>query len=192
MGWFFTKAALLTFGGAYAVLPYVYQGAVGQYGWLSGLQMIDGLALGETTPGPLIMVVTFVGFVGGWGQQLFGPDHLFLSGVVAAIVVTYFTFLPSFVLILAGGPLVESTHNELTYTAPLTAITAAVVGVILNLALFFGYHVLWPLGLGGTFEWASGLIAAGASLALFQFRIGVIPVIAACAATGLLLKWFGI
>ncbi len=188
MGWFFTKAALLTFGGAYAVLPYVYQGAVGQYGWLSGLQMIDGLALGETTPGPLIMVVTFVGFVAGWGHQFFGPDHLFLAGSVAALVVTYFTFLPSFVFILAGGPVVESTRNELTYTAPLTAITAAVVGVILNLALFFGYHVLWPQGFGGTFEWASALIAIGATLALFRFTIGVIPVIGVAAAMGLILK----
>ena len=192
MGWFFTKAALLTFGGAYAVLPYVYQGAVDHYGWLSALQMIDGLALGETTPGPLIMVVTFVGFVAGWGQHLFGPDHLFLAGAVAAIVVTYFTFLPSFVFILAGAPIVESTHNELRYTAPLTAITAAVVGVILNLALFFGYHVLWPLGWNGPFEWSSGLIAVGASLALFRFMIGVIPVIGACAALGLILKLSGI
>ncbi|MGZ8218590.1 chromate efflux transporter, partial [Methylomagnum sp.] len=141
MGWFFTKAALLTFGGAYAVLPYVYQGAVEHYHWLTPHQMIDGLALGETTPGPLIMVVTFVGYVAGWTQGLFGPDRLFAAGAVAATVVTYFTFLPSFVFILAGGPLVESTHGNLKFTAPLTGITAAVVGVILNLALFFAYHV---------------------------------------------------
>lgn len=192
MGWFFTKAALLTFGGAYAVLPYVYQGAVGQYGWLSALQMIDGLALGETTPGPLIMVVTFVGFVAGWGQQLFGPDHLFLAGTVAALVVTYFTFLPSFLFILAGASIVESTQNELTYTAPLTAITAAVVGVILNLALFFGYHVFWPLGWNGPFDWSSSLIAIAVSLALFRFKIGVIPVIGASAVLGLILKLSGL
>jgi chromate transporter len=136
MAWFFTKAALLTFGGAYAVLPYVYQGAVDSYRWLSAGQMIDGLALGETTPGPLIMVVAFVGFVGGYGQALFGPDTPFLAGAMAATLVTWFTFLPSFLFILAGGPLVESTHGNLTFTAPLTAITAAVVGVILNLALF--------------------------------------------------------
>ena len=134
MGWFFTKAALLTFGGAYAVLPYVYQGAVMQYGWLSPTQMIDGLALGETTPGPLIMVVAFVGFIGGYVQALFGPDMQFLAGAVAAVLVTWFTFLPSFVFIFAGGPLVETTHGDLKFTAPLTAITAAVVGVILNLA----------------------------------------------------------
>jgi len=146
MGWFFTKAALLTFGGAYAVLPYVYQGAVGHYGWLTPTQMIDGLALGETTPGPLIMVVAFVGFVGAYVQPTFGPEHAFAAGALAATLVTWFTFLPSFLFILAGGPLVESTHNELKFTAPLTAITAAVVGVILNLACFFAYHVFWPKG----------------------------------------------
>jgi chromate transporter len=128
MAWFFTKAALLTFGGAYAVLPYVYQGAVEHYGWLTPLQMIDGLALGETTPGPLIMVVAYVGFVGSYTKALFGPDALFLAGVLAATVVTWFTFLPSFLFILAGGPLVEATHGQLRYTAPLAAISAAVVG----------------------------------------------------------------
>ncbi len=149
MGWFFTKAALLTFGGAYAVLPYVYQGGVTHYGWLTPTQMIDGLALGETTPGPLIMVVAFVAFVGGYVKAVFGPDALFLAGATAAVLVTWFTFLPSFLFILAGGPLVESTHGQLGFTAPLTAITAAVVGVILNLALFFGYHVWWPQGFEG-------------------------------------------
>ena len=188
MGWFFTKAALLTFGGAYAVLPYVYQGAVGNYGWLSGPQMIDGLALGETTPGPLIMVVTFVGFVGGWIAQVFGSDRLFLAGAVAATLVTYLTFLPSFLFILAGGPVIESTHGELAYTAPLTAITAAVVGVILNLALFFGYHVLWPAGFDGRFDAVSAVIAAGAALALFRYKVGIIPVIAACAGGGLIVR----
>jgi chromate transporter len=113
MGWFFTKAALLTFGGAYAVLPYVYQGAVIHYSLLTSTQMIDGLGLGETTPGPLIMVVAFVGFVGGYVKALLGPDMLFLAGALAAVLVTWFTFLPSFIFILAGGPLVESTHKEL-------------------------------------------------------------------------------
>ncbi|MEW5754666.1 MAG: chromate efflux transporter [Pseudomonadota bacterium] len=188
MGWFFTKAALLTFGGAYAVLPYVYQGAVEHYGWLTAPQMIDGLALGETTPGPLIMVVAFVGFVGGYTQALLGPDQLFLAGAVAATLVTWFTFLPSFIFILAGGPLVESTHGDLKFTAPLTAITAAVVGVILNLALFFGYHVLWPQGFAGAFDWASALIALAAAVALFRFKRNVIEVIAACAVLGLIVK----
>ena len=185
MGWFFTKAAMLTFGGAYAVLPYVYQGAVDQHHWLSGPQMIDGLALGETTPGPLIMVVAFVGFVGAWLQPVFGADSAFASGVAAAVVVTFFTFLPSFVFILAGGPLVEATHGKLGFTAPLSAITAAVVGVILNLALFFAYHVLWPQGFGGRFDFVSALIALAAALALFRFKLGVLPLLAACAAVGL-------
>jgi chromate transporter len=188
MGWFFTKTALLTLGGAYAVLPYVYLGAVGHYGWLTPTQMIDGLALGETTPGPLIMVVAFVGFVGGYVTALFGPDSLFLAGAIAASLVTWFTFLPSFLFIFAGGPLVESTHGDLKFTAPLTAITAAVVGVIFNLALFFGYHVLWPQGFGGRFDWASAVIALAAAVALFRFKRNVIEVIAACAVVGLALK----
>jgi len=185
MGWFFTKAALLTFGGAYAVLPYVYQGAVGHYGWLTPTQMIDGLALGETTPGPLIMVVAFVGFVGAYVQPVFGGDSAFVSGALAACLVTWFTFLPSFLFILAGGPLVESTHGELKFTAPLTGITAAVVGVILNLALFFGYHVLWPEGFAGRFDWPSALIALGAAVALLRFKRGVIQVLLGCALVGL-------
>ena len=185
MGWFFTKAALLTFGGAYAVLPYVYQGAVGYYAWLTPAQMIDGLALGETTPGPLIMVVAFVGFVGGYVKELYGPEHLFLAGAMAAMLVTWFTFLPSFLFILAGGPLVESTRGDLKFTAPLSAITAAVVGVILNLALFFGYHVLWSHGFAGRFDWLSALIALAAAVALIRFKRSVIEVIAACALIGL-------
>ncbi|MGZ5612623.1 MAG: chromate efflux transporter [Methylobacter sp.] len=196
MGWFFTKAALLTFGGAYAVLPYVYQGAVEHYHWLSATQMIDGLALGETTPGPLIMIVTFVGFLGGWSQLPFGSDALLMAGVVAAVVVTYFTFLPSFLFILAGGPLVESTHGNLKFTAPLSAITAAVVGVILNLAVFFAWHVFWPQGFAGHFDASAALIGAGALLALFRYKAGVIPVIAVCGAAGLLLlftkSWLGL
>jgi chromate transporter len=189
LGWFFSKAALLTFGGAYAVLPYVYQGAVEQHHWLTGAQMIDGLALGETTPGPLTMVVAFVGFVGGWVKQVFGPDALLLGGVVAASVVTFFTFLPSFIFILAGGPLIESTHGKLRFTAPLTAITAAVVGVILNLAMFFAYHVFWPQGFGGRFDIVSAAIALAAAMALFRFKIGVMPLLAACAALGLCLTF---
>ncbi|MDR7331819.1 chromate efflux transporter [Roseateles asaccharophilus] len=188
MGWFFTKAALLTFGGAYAVLPYVYQGAVDHYQWLTGAQMIDGLALGETTPGPLIMVVAFVGFVGGWGQALFGADSLLLAGAVAAAVVTFFTFLPSFVFILLGAPFIESTHGKLQFTAPLTGITAAVVGVILNLAVFFAYHVLWPQGFGGGFEGAAALIGLVAAVALFRFKAGVIPVVLCSGLAGLALQ----
>jgi chromate transporter len=185
MGWFFTKAALLTFGGAYAVLPYVYQGGVEEFQWLTATQMIDGLALGETTPGPLIMVVTFVGFVGGWTKQLFGPDSLIMAGTVAAVVVTYFTFLPSFIFIFLGAPLIETTHGNLKFTAPLTGITAAVVGVILNLAVFFAYHVLWPQGFAGRFEWFSAALGVAALVALFRYKLGIIPLIAACGTLGL-------
>jgi len=186
MGWFFTKAALLTFGGAYAVLPYVYQGGVEQFGWLTATQMIDGLALGETTPGPLIMVVTFVGFVGGWTREVFGPHNLVFGATAAALVVTYFTFLPSFIFIFLGAPFIESTHGNLAFTAPLTGITAAVVGVILNLAVFFAYHVLWPQGFAGTFEWPAAVLGAAAFVALFRFKAGIIPVIVACGTAGLL------
>ena len=184
MGWFFTKAALVTFGGAYAVLPYVYQGGVEQYAWLSGTQMIDGLALGETTPGPLIMVVAFVGFVGGWSKEIFGPEMLLLSGAAGASVATLFTFLPSFLFILLGGPAVEATRGDVKFTAPLTGITAAVVGVVLNLAVFFAYHVLWPQGFEGSFEWFSALIGAAAFIALFRYKAGIVTVIGVCALLG--------
>jgi chromate transporter len=178
MSWFFTKAALLTFGGAYAVLPYVYQGAVGHYGWLTPTQMIDGLALGETTPGPLIMVVAFVGFIGAYVHPVFGPDQAFVAGALAATLVTWFTFLPSFLFILAGGPLVESTHNELKFTAPLTAITAAVVGVILT------WRVSWLSRAVAGLRRSTGLafsIAIAAAIALLRFKRGVIEVLIVCA-----------
>jgi chromate transporter len=185
MGWFFTQAALLTFGGAYAVLPYVFHGAVEQHQWLTAGQMIDGLALGESTPGPLIMVVAFIGFVGGWSHAVLGSDAPFASGALAACVVTFFTFLPSFAFILLGGPFVESTHGDLRFTAPLTAITAAVVGVIVNLALFFAWHVLWPRGFAGGIDWIATAIGTAAAILLFAFKVRVIAVIAVCALAGL-------
>jgi chromate transporter len=190
MGWFFTKAALVTFGGAYAVLPYVYQGAVETHGWLTAAQMIDGLALGETTPGPLIMVVAFVGFVGGWTHAPLGAPALAVSGVAGALVATFFTFLPSFLFILAGGPLVEATHGQLAFGAPLTGITAAVVGVVVSLAAFFAWHVFWPRGwaadaAGGGVDPFVVLLAAAGAVALFRFKGGVIPVILTSGAAGL-------
>ncbi|MFC5461595.1 chromate efflux transporter [Massilia niabensis] len=189
MGWFFTKAALLTFGGAYAVLPYVVQGAVEHYGWLSAAQMIDGLALGETTPGPLIMIVAFVGFVGGWTHALLGPAALPLAGVLGAAVAALFTFVPSFIFILAGGPLVESTRGNLRLTAPLTAISAAVVGVIASLALYFGREVFFA---GGTVQWQAILLGVAAAIALLRYRVGTITLLAACALAGLVLSyWHG-
>ncbi len=196
MGWFFTKAALLTFGGAYAVLPYVNQAAVEHYQWLSTAQMMDGLALGETTPGPLIMVVAFVGFVGGWTRQVLGPDALFLGAALAACVATWFTFLPSFIFILAGGPWVESTRGKLGLTAPLAAVTAAVVGVIANLALFFIAAVAYPSGATSLFDsqpdWIALALAVAAALALWRLKWGVMTVIAALAGAGLLLRVLGL
>lgn len=190
MGEFFTKAALVTFGGAYAVLPFVYQGGVEHYQWLTGTQMIDGLALVQTMPGPLVMVASFVGFVGAWTKEIFGPDALLLAGFAGASVATFFTFLPSFVFILAGAPLVESTHGDLKFTAPLTGITAAVVGVILNLALIFGWYVIFPHAteaapFSGDFEWFYALISVAAFIALWKYKQDVIKVIGACAAIGL-------
>ena len=190
MAWFFTKAALLTFGGAYAVLPYVYQGAVDQFSWATSAQMMDGLALGETTPGPLIMVVAFVAFVGGWSKQILGPESLFLGAALAAAVVTWFTFLPSFLFILAGGPLVETTHNNLKFTAPLTAITASVVGVIASLALFFISHIATKTNVSGSvwgrLDYFSIIVAVIAAIALIRYKIGVIPVLIASALCGLI------
>jgi chromate transporter len=192
MGWFFTKAALLTFGGAYAVLPYVYQGAVEHFGWLTGTQMIDGLALGETTPGPLIMVVAFVGFVGGWPGKCWG--RMRSSGCGAGrhggdLV----HFLPSFIFILAGGPLVESTHGKLHLTAPLTAITAAVVGVIASLALFFIAHIAIKPEVGGSLlDRVDGMalaMAGAAVVALLRYKVGVIRVIGVCGLMGLAVRW---
>ena len=185
MSWFFSKAALLTFGGAYAVLPYVYQGAVVHYGWLTPAQMIDGLALGETTPGPLIMVVAFVAFVGGHGALLPAGVAPLTNGIYAALLVTWFTFLPSFLFILAGAPVVESTRDALHFTAPLTAITAAVVGVVFSLAVFFARHTFWPAGLAQPMDVPSLVLALAAFVALFRYRSGILPVLAACAAAGI-------
>ena len=184
MGWFFTKAALLTFGGAYAVLPYVYQAAVEQYHWLSAPQMIDGLALGETTPGPLIMIVAFVGFVGAWTHEIFGAGRLLAAGIAGATVATFFTFLPSFVFILVGGPLVEATHGDLRFTAPLSGITAAVVGVVVSLAVFFARHVFFPHGI----DWIAIAAAAAALVALLRFKVGLIPLIAVMGAAGMFFR----
>ena len=179
MARFFTKVALLSFGGAYAVLPYVAQGAVGQFNWLTAAAMADGLALGETTPGPLIMVVAFVGFMGGW--NLFGS---WWGAVAATLTVVWFTFLPSFVFILAGAPLVEASREDLRLGAPLTAITAAVVGVIANLAVLLAGPALWPQA--GDFNPAGLGIAVGSLLALLLWRWSVLQVIGASAGIGLL------
>jgi chromate transporter len=188
MGWFFSKAAMVTFGGAYAVLPYVTQTATAQ-NWLTPDQMMAGLALGETTPGPLIMVVAFVGYVGqalevqrmGAGAHLIA-EAMFIRGAVGALVATWFTFLPSFVFILAGAPLVESTHGKLSLNAPLKAISAAAVGAIASLALLFIQHTV--MGKSAV-DGAAIALMLFAAFALFRLRWGVVRVIALCAAFGL-------
>jgi chromate transporter len=189
MARFFTRVALLSFGGAYAVLPYVAQGAVEQFNWLSATQMLDGLALGETTPGPLIMVVAFVGFMGGWNQGLgagLGAGSWPVA-VAATLVTVWFTFLPSFGFILAGAPLVEASRDDLRLGAPLTAITAAVVGVIASLAVFFAGPVLWPAGRFS--PWA--LLVVGVALFVqLRLRWSVQQVIGAAALVGA--AWAGI
>ena len=181
MARFFTRVALLSFGGAYAVLPYVAQGAVEQFGWLSASQMLDGLALGESTPGPLIMVVAFVGFMGGWNQALAADASPWPLALAAVLVTVWFTFLPSFGFILAGAPLVEASRGDLRFGAPLSAITAVVVGVIASLALFFAGPVLWP---GGSFNPWAALLVVAALVVQIRLRWSVLRVIGAAAALG--------
>jgi len=186
---FFTKAALLTFGGAYAGLPYVYQAAVVQFQWLTATQMIDGLALGETTPGPLIIIVTFVGFLAGWQQQALGSESLLLAGISGGLIATWFTFLPSFLFILLGAPLVEASRDDVKFTAPLTAITAAVVGAIVNLAIFLAIHIVWPQGFSGSVDIFALIIMLAAFIALVRYKAGIVSTMLACCVAGLLKFW---
>jgi chromate transporter len=180
---FFTQAALITFGGAYAVLAYVTQAAVGAYGWLSPSQAVDGLALAETTPGPLIMVLQFIGFMAGWNH----PEGLTptLSGVTGALVTTYATFLPCFFFIFLGAPYIEVLRGNKDLTGALTGITAAVVGVILNLALVFGAAVIWPHGLSGGTNWFAVIMSGAAFVALYRFKADVLWVVLVGGLIGL-------
>ena len=180
---FFTQAALVTFGGAYAVLAYVTQAAAGSYGWLTQAQAVDGLALAETTPGPLIMVLQFVGFMAGWNN----PEGLSrpLSAVVGGLVTTYATFLPCFVFIFLGAPYIEVLRGNKNLTGALTGITAAVVGVVLNLALIFGAAVIWPRGLVGGTDLFALAMSAAAFVALYRFKADVLWVVLAGGALGL-------
>jgi chromate transporter len=182
---FFTKAAFLTFGGAYAVLAYIAQAGVEQYAWLTGPQMIDGLGLAETTPGPLIMVVQFVGFMAGWNQAA-GWSPV-VGGLVGSLVATYFTFLPCFLFIFLGGPYIEKFRDNTTLSAALSSITAAVVGVVLNLAVWFGLQVLLPAD--GGFNWFAGVIGLAAFIAIQRFKVGIMTVIFAAGAIGFILNF---
>ncbi|HYG09704.1 MAG TPA: chromate transporter [Pyrinomonadaceae bacterium] len=186
---FFTQAALVTFGGAYAVLAYVTQAAVGSYNWLTHAQAVDGLALAETTPGPLIMVLQFVGFMAGWNHPPEGWSQP-ASAIAGALITTYTTFLPCFIFIFLGAPYIERLRGNKNLTGALSGITAAVVGVILNLALVFGAAVIWPRGLTGE----PNLFAAGLSVmaffALYRLKLDVLWVVLAGGALGLLHAWF--
>jgi chromate transporter len=180
---FFTQAALVTFGGAYAVLAYVTQAAAGGYGWISQTQAIDGLALAETTPGPLIMVLQFVGFMAGWNHP--GNMGQTASAVTGALVTTYATFLPCFLFIFLGAPYIEVLRGNKNLTSALSGVTAAVVGVILNLALVFGLAVIWPQGLQGGANWFAAVLSVAAFIALYRLKIDVLWVVLAGGVIGL-------
>lgn len=185
-GIFFSKAALVTFGGAYAVLPYVAQQAVERFGWLAPGQMLDGLGLAETTPGPLIMVVQFVAFVGAWNN----PGNLppLLAATLGALITTWVTFVPCFLWIFLGAPYIEHLRTSERLTASLSAITAAVVGVVLNLAVWFGLHVLWPERL--RIDWFAAILAIAALFAMVRLKFGVVTVIGCGAIAGILSRLF--
>ena len=198
---FFSTMAVVTFGGAYAVLAYVAQAAVETHGWLRAGEMIDGLGLAETTPGPLILVLQFVGFLAGFRAP--GDLPPLVAGSLGALLTLWVTFAPCFLWIFLGGPYVEALRGNRALSAALGAITAAVVGVIMNLALWFGLHVLFRqvspvefLGLSpdwpvlASLDWRAALLSAAAMVAMLRFKVGMIPTLAACAAAGVVMTRF--
>lgn len=179
---FFSKAALVTFGGAYAALAYATQTVVSTYGWLSPTQAIDGLALAETTPGPLIMVLQFIGFMAAWNEpQDMGRTA---SAALGAAITTYVTFLPSFIFIFSGAPYIERLRRNRHLTDALSGITAAVVGVILNLALVFGTAVLWPRGFAAAPDWFALALSAATTVALVRFKAEAVWIVVADIVAG--------
>jgi chromate transporter len=199
---FFSQMAVVTFGGAYAVLAYVAQEAVGTYGWLQPGEMLDGLGMAETTPGPLIMVLQFVGFMGAFRDS--GALSPLTAGVLGGLLATWVTFVPCFLFIFLGAPFIEVLRGNQALHGALSAITAAVVGVVLNLAIWFAIHTVfretWPVrSLGLSFDapvlasvdpWAL-LLSAAAVIAMFRFKVGMIPTLAACSAVGIVLYLVG-
>jgi chromate transporter len=179
-GIFFSKAAVVTFGGAYAVLPYVSQQAVAHFGWLKGPQMLDGLGLAETTPGPLIMVLQFVGFLGAWNH----PGNLppLVAGTLGAAITTWTTFLPCFLWIFVGAPHIEQLRSNEKLTAALSTITAAVVGVILNLAIWFALNAWIPTA--GSVDWFAVAVSVAGFAVIVKWKWDIIPVIGCAAALG--------
>jgi chromate transporter len=184
-GVFFSKAALVTFGGAYAVLPYVAQQAVDHFSWLSTAQMLDGLGLAETTPGPLIMVLQFVGFLGGWHSP--GALSPLAGATLGALLTTWATFVPCFIWVFLGAPYLEQLRNQKFLTFALSSVTAAVVGIILNLAVWFGWRVILP-PTSGAVDWFAIAIAGGAFVALHRFKISVFAVIGASCLLGVIYR----
>jgi chromate transporter len=180
---FFTQAAFVTFGGAYAVLAYVTQAATGSYGWMTSAQAVDGLALAETTPGPLIMVLQFVGFMAAWNHPQ-GMTQT-ASAVTGALITTYVTFLPCFFFIFLGAPYIEALRGNRNLTGALTGVTAAVVGVILNLALVFGVAVIWADGFSGSVNWFAAVMSVLSFIALYKFKLNVLWVVLAGGVVGL-------
>jgi len=183
-GLFFSKAAVVTFGGAYAVLPYVTQQALFHYGWLKPGQMMDGLGLAETTPGPLIMVLQFVGFMGAW-QHPEGLSPL-LAATIGALITTWATFTPCFLWIFLGGPYIEQLRGNTRLTSALSAITAAIVGVVLNLAVWFALHVFLPAA--GTIDWFAIALCVVAFVAMLRYKFDIVPIIVSAGILGLLYK----
>lgn len=183
-GVFFSKAAMVTFGGAYAVLPYVSQQAVENFSWVSAPQMLDGLGLAETTPGPLIMVLQFVGFLGGW--EFHEPLSPLTTATLGSFITTWTTFLPCFLWIFLGAPHIEQLRNNTKLTAALSAITAAVVGVVLNLAVWFGLHVLVPAA--APVNWFGVVVSVIAFVGIVKWKWDLIAVILGAGVLGLLYK----
>ncbi|MDB6021549.1 MAG: chromate transporter [Pedosphaera sp.] len=172
---------MVTFGGAYAVLPYVSQQAVEHHHWLTAGQMLDGLGLAETTPGPLIMVLQFVGFLGGWNQP--GQLAPLMVATLGALITTWTTFVPCFLWVFLGGPHIEQLRGNVKLTTALSAVTAAVVGVILNLAVWFGLHVVLPSA--GKADWFAVSVSVLAFVGIIKWKWDVIPVVLGSGLLGI-------
>lgn len=188
---FFSKAAMVTFGGAYALLPYVFQNIIESHGWLTSQQMIDGLALGESTPGPLIMIVTYVGFIVGWYNDILGLGSPLFGALLCASIATFFTFLPSFAFIFIGAPVIELSKKNKALEVPLNFITSAVVGLIANLGYMLAYNSLWTDN-GGTenFDIHLFILIVLSLLAIIKAKVGVLPLLLTLGLTGVMMKLY--
>ena len=186
---FFSQAALVTFGGAYALLPYVFQNIIESHGWLTSQQMIDGLALGESTPGPLIMIVTYVGFIVGWYNDILGLGSPIMGAILCAIIATFFTFLPSFAFIFIGAPIIELTKDNKSLEIPLNFITSAVVGLIANLGYMLAYNSLWTDNKGiERFDIHLFILIVFSLLAITKAKVGILPLLVTLGLTGMMMR----